>query len=40
MKNLKHSRPGWINHPIEFHKYEDESLCVIRHLQEYLNKAN
>ena len=38
-KNLRHSQPGWSNHPIEFRKYKNETLGVVTHLQEYLKQT-
>ena len=33
---LKTTRPGFYQHPLEFRRYNDQSLCVITYIKRYL----
>ena len=36
---LKTTRPGFHQHPLEFRRYTDQSLCAVTYIKQYLLEA-
>ena len=39
MSKIKQSKPGYHMNPLKFSVYSDKKLCVIAHLNEYMQRT-